>query len=148
MKVDAEKVRNECRELVRKRALVSAGVAVIPVPFLDVMVDAGMLTVLIPEISQRFGLAPEQIEAMDETRQGITWQTIRSRGAQFVGLVVTRAMIRKAFDGFVVRMVSRQIAKFVPFGGQIVAAGMGYWVLRQIAYRHIDDCYEVAKAIG
>jgi hypothetical protein len=38
------------------------------------------------------------------------------------------------------------VAKFVPFGGQIVAAGLGYFVLRRIVYQHIDDCYAVAKA--
>lgn len=145
---ELEIIRKECRTLVRKRAVVSAGVAVLPVPLLDVVVDAGILTVLIPEISQRFGLAVEQIEAMEETRQGLTWEAIRTRGAQFVGLVMTRALVRKTVQGFAGRLVSRQVAKFVPFGGQIVAAGLGYLVMRQIAYRHIDDCFEVAKAIG
>ena len=57
----------------RKRALVSAGVAVVPVPFLDVVVDAGILTALIPEISRRFGLAPEQIEAFDPETRTLAW---------------------------------------------------------------------------
>jgi hypothetical protein len=39
-------IKEQCRALARKRALVSAGVAVVPVPFLDVVVDASILTVL------------------------------------------------------------------------------------------------------
>ena len=50
---ELETLRQECRALVRKRALVSAGAAMVPVPFMDVMVDAGILMQLIPEISRR-----------------------------------------------------------------------------------------------
>ena len=131
-------IREQCRTLARKRALVSAGVAVVPVPFLDVVVDASMLTVLIPEISQRFGLAPET--------KKLAWTEIARRGSQFLGLVVTRTIVRQSVQGMATKIISKQVAKFVPFGGQIVAAGLGYFVLRRIVYQHIDDCYAVAKA--
>ncbi len=139
-------IREQCRSLARKRALVSAGVAVVPVPFLDVMVDASMLTVLIPEISQRFGLAPEQIEAFDPETKKLAWTEIARRGSQFLGLVVTRTIVRQSVQGMATKVISKQVAKFIPFGGQIVAASLGYFVLRRIVYQHIDDCYAVAKA--
>lgn len=140
---ELDRLRDECRELVRKRALVSAGAAVVPVPFLDVVVDAGILMKLIPEISQRFGLATDDIDAMDPARKEKTWRVIRHRGSQLLGIVVTRQIIRKSFDGLLGRLVTRQISKFIPLGGQIVAAGLGYFVMRKIAYQHIDDCYAV-----
>lgn len=139
-------LREECRELVRKRALVSAGVAVVPIPFLDIVVDAGILMKLIPEISHRFGLATEDIDAMDPARKAKIWHQIRHRGAQLIGIVVTRQIVRKSFDGLIGRLVTRQISKFIPLGGQIVAAWLGYFVMRKIAYKHIDDCYAVALA--
>ncbi len=37
--LDLEMIRAECLELVKKRAYFSAGAAVIPVPFLDVVID-------------------------------------------------------------------------------------------------------------
>lgn len=142
---EIDRIRAECEALVRRRALVSAGVAVVPVPFLDVVVDASILTALIPEISRRFGLAPEQIETFDpETRQ-LAWGEIARRGSQFLGLVVTRTLVRQSIQGMATKIISRQVAKFVPLGGQMVAAGLGYFVMRKIAYGHIDDCYEVAK---
>lgn len=143
-----EQVRQECRELVRKRALVSAGVAAIPVPLLDMVVDAGILLQLIPEISQRFGLEPERIQQMDPARREKVWKQIRSRGSQLIGIVITRAIVRKSFMDFAGRLVARQVAKFVPLGGQIVAAGLGYFVMRKMAYQHIDDCFAVAEAAG
>lgn len=143
---ELEALKQECRALVRKRALVSAGAAVVPVPFFDVVVDAGILMQLIPEISRRFGLEPERIEQMDPARREKVWKQIRSRGSQLLGIVITRQIVRKSFLDFAGRIVSRQIAKFVPLGGQLVAAGLGYFVLRRMAYKHIDDCYAVALA--
>lgn len=143
---DLQQIREDCRALVRRRALVSAGAAVVPVPLLDVVVDAGILMQLIPEISARFGLAVEDIDAMDPARRAKTWQRIRQRGSQLIGIVLTRALIRKTFDGMVGRLITKQVTKFVPLGGQLVAAGIGYFVLRRIAYGHIDDCYAIAAA--
>jgi uncharacterized protein (DUF697 family) len=139
-------IKEQCRALARKRALVSAGVAVVPVPFLDVVVDASILTVLIPEISQRFGLAPEQIEAFDPETKKVVWSEVAKRGSQFIGLVVTRTLVRQSVQNMATKVISKQVAKFIPFGGQMVAAGLGYFVLRRIVYQHIDDCYAVAKA--
>lgn len=144
---ELEAIKRECRALVRKRALVSAGVAVLPVPFLDVMVDAGILMQLIPEISQRFGLEVERIEGMEPGQREKVWRVVRVRGSQLIGIVLTRAIVRKTFLDFAGRIVARQVAKFIPLGGQLVAAGLGYFVMRRMAYKHIDDCYAVALAL-
>lgn len=142
---DLDRIREECEELVRKRAMVSAGAAIIPIPALDIAVDAGILMKLIPEINRRFGLAPENIENMDDQSKARLWQTVRTQGSQLIGIVVTRTVVRKSFDNFIGKMVTKQVAKFVPLGGQLVAAGLGYFVMRKVAYKHIDDCYAVAK---
>ena len=86
--------------LVRKRALVSAGAAMVPVPFMDVMVDASILMQLIPEISRRFGLEPEHIAAMTPEQREKVWHQVRVRGSQFIGIVLTRAIVRKSFMDF------------------------------------------------
>ncbi len=141
---DLEKIRQECRALVRKRALVSAGAAVVPIPFMDIVVDASILMQLIPEISRRFDLEPEHIAQMDPERREKVWTQIRARGSQLLGIVLTRAIVRKSFMDFAGRLAARQISKFIPFGGQLVAAGLGYFVMRRMAYKHIDDCMAVA----
>ena len=70
--LDLEMIRAECLELVKKRAYFSAGAAVIPVPFLDVVIDVGILSQLITEINARIGLSPEQVRRMTpkSLRQG------------------------------------------------------------------------------
>lgn len=145
---DLDRIREECQALVRSRALVSAGVAVIPVPFLDMVVDARILLFLLPEISRRFGLDPEGMDQMDPANRQAAWKVIRQRGSKLIGIVLTRQIVRQSFLGFAGRYVTRQVAKFVPLGGQIVAAGLGYFVMRKMAYQHIEDCYAVAKAVA
>ena len=54
--LDLDKIERECKELAKSRAKVSAGVAIVPIPFLDVAVDVGMLRKLLPQITERFGL--------------------------------------------------------------------------------------------
>ena len=145
---DLDAIRRDCQQLVRKRALVSAGAAVVPVPFLDVVVDARILMVLLPEISHRFGLDPEGIDRLDAAHQRAAWRVIHQRGSQLIGIVMTRQLVRKTFMGFAGRVVARQVAKFIPLGGRLVAAGLGYFVMRKMAYRHIDDCFAVAQAVA
>lgn len=139
-------VREACRELVRKRARLSGVAAAVPVPMLDVVVDGGILLDLLPEVSHRFGLGNADIAAMPQSRRERVWQAIRDHGAEFIGVMLTRELIRKTILGYVGRFVARQVTKFIPFGGTLVAASLGYLVLREIGYRHVEDCYAVAKA--
>ena len=44
--LNLEQIREECLDLVKKRAYFSAGAAVIPVPFLDVVIDVGSMVIL------------------------------------------------------------------------------------------------------
>lgn len=137
-------IRAECQRRVKKTAWASAGAAAVPVPLLDVVVDVGLLMKLIPEINQAFGLQPEQIEAMsDETRLQV-WKRRAERGSELIGIVVTRELIKRSVQGLGTRLVARQVTKFIPLGGQIVAATIGYWVMRRMAMTHVDDCFEVA----
>jgi len=52
--LNLESIRAECLELAKKRAYFSAGAAIVPVPFFDVIIDVGILSQLIPEINARF----------------------------------------------------------------------------------------------
>ena len=85
--LDLEKVKKECQGMVKRRARVSAGVAVVPVPFFDVAVDAGMLTQLIPEISERFGLIEDRQSAINLESREVHWSAVKDRTVDFAGLM-------------------------------------------------------------
>ena len=146
-KLNLESIREECLELVKKRAYYSAGAAVIPVPFLDVVIDVGILSQLIPEVNARFGLAPEQISVYDPKTKQVHWQELRKRGVEFSGLVVARTAVKKSLNNVVAKVITKQVTKFIPLGGQIIAASLGYIVMKKVAEAHVEECYKIAKGI-
>ena len=84
-----------CRKLLHRRAVVAAAASAVPLPGLDWAVDAALLARLIPAMNARFGLAPDQIDAVRpddllilpwNLREEIMAQTgrIRAWGGRFV----------------------------------------------------------------
>ena len=55
--------------------------------------------------------------------------------------------MKKTVQGYGGRIVAKQVTKFIPLGGQMVAATMGYMIFKKIANDHIDQCYKLAKNI-
>ena len=145
--LDLEQVKQECLALVKNRAKYSAGVAVIPIPFFDVAVDAGMLTQLLPDISERFGLIEGRESAIDLESREIHWKELKDRTVDFAGLMATRGIVKKTIQGFGGRIAAKQVTKFIPLGGQLVAGTMGYMIFKKIATDHINECYNLAKDI-
>jgi len=145
--LNLEQIRKECLELIKKRAYMSAGAAVIPVPFLDVLIDVGILSQLIPEINARFGLAPEQVSVFDPKTKQVQWDELRKRGVQFSGFVVARTAVKKSINNVAAKYITKQVTKFIPLGGQLIAASLGYFVMKKVAEAHVEDSYKLAKNI-
>ncbi len=145
--LNLDDIREECLALMKKRAYISAGVSAVPVPLLDVAVDAGMLTQLLPEISIKFGLDTEKMAAINFATGDVHWRELGSRSLAFAGLVATRGATRMTIRGLGTRLLSRQVVKFIPLGGPIIAASMGYFVFKKITTDHINECYKVAKEL-
>ena len=145
--LNLEQVKAECEKLVKQRTRLSAGAAVIPLPFIDVAIDAGLLTQLLPEISERFGLIDEREKAIDLKSKDVHWGEVKDRAVDFAGIMATRGVVKKTVQGFGGRILAKQVTKFVPLGGQLVAASIGYAIFKKIANEHISECYRLAKNI-
>ena len=145
--LNLEQVKKECLAMVKRRARVSASVAIVPVPFFDVAVDASMLTMLLPEISERFGLLKDRQGAVDLESREVHWKELKNRTVDFAGLMATRGIVKKTVQGFGGRIAAKQVTKFIPLGGQLVAGTMGYMIFKKIATDHINECYNLAKGI-
>ena len=51
----------------------------------------------------------------------------------------------KAATKIGMRLTTKQLAKYVPFAGQIVAAAVGYAAIRYLGEEHMKDCVRVAR---
>lgn len=133
------------RKLLTKRALVAAAASAIPVPGLDWAVDAAMLSKLIPEINREFGLTPQQLNQLDPGKRDQVQKAASMVGSVLIGKFISKDLLIKAAQKIGVRLTGKQLAKYVPFAGQIVAAAVGYAAIRYFGEEHMKDCIRVAK---
>lgn len=135
------------RRLVTQRALVAAGVAVVPIPGIDWVTDIGILVKLLPRINAEFGLSPAQIERLAPERQLVVYKAISAGGGLVVGKVITRELVLKLLKLVGVRLTTQQAAKYVPLAGQAVSAALTYSALKYVCEQHIKQCIAVARQL-
>jgi uncharacterized protein (DUF697 family) len=140
-------VKRRCRALIRKRALLSAGAVLVPVPGLDVAADISLLLRLISEINREFGLTPDQIARLDANTRVLVYQAIIAFGSAMVGKVITHTVVTKALCAVGARVVAKQAVKYVPLAGQAVAAGLSFAAMKYVGEQHIKDCARVANIV-
>lgn len=144
---EIDAVVKHCRRLVTKRAVVAAGVSMVPIPGVDWITDVAVLMKLIPEINRAFGLTLEQIERLAPDRRLVVYKTISAGGGMLVGRLVTRELIMKLLRVVGVRLTTQQAAKYVPIAGQAVSAALTFSSLKFVAEQHIQQCVSVSKQL-
>jgi uncharacterized protein (DUF697 family) len=143
---DLERARHESLELIKKRAYISAGAAVVPIPFLDVVVDLGLLSVLLPEINAKFGLSEHHMPIYDPQSKQVNWRALAKRGFELSSFVAARTIAKQSINGVIAKVLTKQVTKFVPLGGSIVAGTLGYILMKKIAETHVEDCYQTVHS--
>lgn len=138
----------DCRRLLHRRALVAGVASAVPVPGLDWAVDAALISRLIPQINDRFGLTPLQIDRLEPHRREQVQKAITMVGTVLVGKLITRDLVLRAAARVGVHLSSKQAARFVPLAGQAISAAIGYSALRYLGEQHIRDCERVARLAG
>ena len=133
------------RKLLNKSAMVAAAASAVPVPGLDWAVDAAMLSRLIPEINREFGLMPQQLDQLDPKKRDQVQKAVTLVGSVLIGKFISRDLVLKAATKIGMRLTTKQLAKYVPFAGQIVAATVGYAAIRYLGEEHMKDCIRVAR---
>ena len=145
---DLQTVADRCRQMVRRRALLAAGVAMVPLPGLDWLTDVGILVELLPRINAAFGLTPDQIDRLAPDRRIVVYKAISAGGGMLIGRVVTRDLVLWMLKLVGVRLTTQQAAKFVPIAGQAVSAALTYSALRYVCEQHIRQCMEVSRQLA
>ena len=143
-----ERIVADCRRMVNRRALVAAGVAVVPIPGIDWATDVAVLMDVIPRINRAFGLTPEQIERLSPDRRLVVYKAITAGGSLLIGRVLTRDLIVTVLKMVGVRLTTQQAAKFVPLAGQAISAVITWGALRYVCEQHIRQCREVARLLA
>ena len=69
------------REEVKRRALLSAGAVLVPLPGLDVAVDVGVLVSMMNAVNRAFCLSPDQIERLGMEERVAVYEALSGVGA-------------------------------------------------------------------
>jgi len=144
---EIETARERCREMVRKRALVSAGVAAVPLPGVDILSDLTTFTVLVEEVNREFGLSQQQIERLHPRLRVLAYQAAASVGGMLVGKLVTKGLVLQLFKRAGVKIAAKTVAKVVPIAGQVASAAIGFALFRKMGYQHVEACAKVAREL-
>ncbi len=131
--------------MVRRRAATSGGMALIPIPGVDIAGDVGMLLEMIPAINRKFGLTPEKIEELDPRHKLLVYAMLKKVGSDLAGRAITRQLAVAALKKVGVRLSARQVLKYVPFAGQAAAVALSVTAMLYLGNSHVDACYEIAR---
>ena len=83
----------QSQKLLHRKALMAALASATPVPGLDMAVDAALLSRLIPQISNYFGLSDEQIARLTPAKRAKVQNTVNMLGGVLVGKLITKDVI-------------------------------------------------------
>ncbi|ALC89258.1 hypothetical protein AM500_05260 [Bacillus sp. FJAT-18017] len=142
---ELNRVKAECRKMVKKRAALSAAGAVVPVPGVDVGVDIAIMMELLNSINKKFGLSSEQVDQLDAETKGRLLVILSSLATDVAGKVISRDIVIQLLKKIAGRKIVVQGGKYIPFVGQAMAAGISYAAMVYLGNSHIDECYEVCK---
>ncbi|MEY2896429.1 MAG: hypothetical protein RL669_698, partial [Pseudomonadota bacterium] len=116
---DVHAAARRAHKIVTRRALVSAGASVVPVPGLDIAVDIGLYMSLVEDINSEFGLTPAQIERLSPKARALVFRAITLAGPTLVGRVLTREAVVAGLKLVGVRLTAKQATRWVPVAGQV-----------------------------
>jgi hypothetical protein len=133
------------RKMLNRRALAGAAASAVPVPGVDWLVDAALLSKLIPAINAEFGLTPEHIAALPQRKREQVEKAVGVVGSMVIGQFITRDLVIRAATAMGRRLTLKQATKYVPFAGQAISALIGYAAIRYLGEQHIRDCVQVCR---
>lgn len=142
-----EDTRERCRRLVRRRAVISAGVSAVPIPGVDVLSDITLFKKLVDDVNEAFGLTPEQINRLQPGHKLIAYKVAVGVGGVLVGKLITRELLLQIFKRVGVKYAAKSASRFVPIAGQLASAAIGFTMFRKLGYEHVEACAQVANEL-
>ncbi|MCZ0926022.1 hypothetical protein L0636_11715 [Halomonas janggokensis] len=143
---DLDAIKQSCQSMVTRSSGLSAGAAIIPIPGVDLGSDVAILMRLIPQINEKFGLSPEQIESLDTESKLFVMTAISNTGSKLAGKYITKKLIVTVLNKMGIKVAAKGVTKFVPLIGSAVAGSISFTAMKVMGNRHIEDCYQIALA--
>ena len=142
---DLEAAIQRCKKLVTKRALYSAGAALVPIPGVNITVDVALMASILNSVNSEFGLSPREIEKLSTDQRLQVFAMITAVGSSWAGKYITAPLVTAVLKKLSVQITATQAAKFVPILGQVAGAGISFAAMKFIGNKHIEDCVRISR---
>jgi GTP-binding protein EngB required for normal cell division/uncharacterized protein (DUF697 family) len=130
-----------CEQRVKWSAVVAAASGTVPIPGANFAIDLPVLVALFKFVRETYGLTDKALSAKEFAVPAL---------APLANSVVKYAstegvlLLLKECSGMV---VAEQVAKFVPLLGTVVAASLGFAIVRKVGNMYLGDCHRLAEAV-
>lgn len=135
-----EEKRVACEKYVSYATMAAAANAINPVPGVDVAVDLSIIMKLFQEIRDNYGLSDNFLANLKQSSIPVIGRLANNvvQYAAKEGLL----MLLKNFAG---RQAVKSLAKYIPFVGTAISAGLGYAITSNVGNIYLKDCHKLAQ---
>jgi predicted GTPase/uncharacterized protein (DUF697 family) len=147
-----EQILNEKSEIAKKVVAYGAYSAAVnginPIPGLDIALDIAILLKMSKEIQNIYGLDENSINELSK-RMGndANFTVIKTKAGQYASKFVAKEGIMLLLKRLSVNIGSKEVLKYIPFIGQIAAAGIGYKMTDSFGVSLIDESEALVREI-
>jgi len=136
------------RKAVSYGAYSAAANGINPIPGLDISLDIAILLTMSKEIQKIYGLDEKSITELSR-RMGnnANFTIIKTKAAQYAAKFVAKEGIMMLLKRLAVNIGSKEVLKYIPFVGQIAAAGIGYKMTDSFGSDLIEDSEALVREI-
>jgi uncharacterized protein (DUF697 family) len=134
--------RKACEEYVAVASGAAAANGLNPIPGVNVAVDVSIIVGLFKGIRDGYGLSDSELVSLAESKAPVVAQT-----ANYVARFATSEGVKIILKNYAVAEVAKTILEWIPFVGQVIAAGIGYVIVSNAGKEYHDKCYSLAEQI-
>ena len=147
-----EQILEEKSAIAKKAVVYGASAAALnginPIPGLDIGLDIAILMQMSKEIQSIYGLDEKSIDELSRRLgNNANFTIIKTKASQYAAKFIAKEGIMILLKRFAVNIGSKEVLKYIPFVGQIAAAGIGYKMTDSFGSDLIDESHEFAKEI-
>ncbi|MGE5516209.1 MAG: GTPase [Bacteroidota bacterium] len=139
-----DRKRNLAESMVTRYAALSAANSINPIPGANIAVDIGILVKLFKEIRESYGLSDEKVQSLAGAMANNPSMTQVLNNILQYATKEGVALLLKQFAG---RELALNVARYVPFVGQAIAATLGFGITKMAGDQYLEDCHQAASAI-
>ncbi|MCG3401508.1 DUF697 domain-containing protein [Staphylococcus massiliensis] len=138
--------RKRSKDLVNKKAMLSSGATVIPIPGLDFGVDMKLMKDIVEDVNKIYGVDHKHVNSFSDDVKERIMSAAAIQGSQVIGKRVSGALIKLLVKDVAKRTAVKQ-TRWFPIIGQTISAGVSYYFMMKLGNDHIEKCEKVTKSL-